>query len=74
MYTMSNGKTWLSNKKYTSIIHDWSLIFDIDAIVEEVSEDRFMPGVNAGYTFTMIDRILAVQNYSTVDVIGILVG
>jgi hypothetical protein len=50
------------------------LTFDESATIEEVAEDKFMPGVNAGYTFTAIDQIRTLPNYSTVDVIGVLVS
>ena len=71
---MSNGTVWLSNRKFTSIVHDWSLSFDESATIEEVAEDKLMPGMNAGFTFTAIDQIRTLLNYSTVDMIGILVS
>ena len=39
IYTFSNGTVKMANRKYTSVAHDFSIVFEERAVIEEIKQD-----------------------------------
>jgi replication factor A1 len=70
VYCLAGGNVKLSNKRYTSVPHEFQLTFDINADVSQLPEEATIPQAYTAFTFTQIKKITQVQPKFTIDVLG----
>ena len=61
----------MANKKFTAIKNDHCLTFDINAEIEEISDDIDIK--HQAFSFVLISSICDMPNQKTIDVLGVIV-
>ena len=67
---MCNCQVKISNKRYTSITHDYCLMFDSNTLIERQKDDPNIQ-VNA-FCFTDLIKIEAKEKNQRIDVVGLI--
>lgn len=70
VYLISKGTIRLGNKRYTSIKHDYEIMFSAATIVQPCEDDGKIPKNH--FEFVSIDQIKDLPKDTTLDVIGII--